>query len=116
MKIYVMTDLDGNEITREKSREKIAKVMHSTRHKVDRMLDHYVEGDEYRIYVEEGLPDYVWTKTTPDIYELPMGVWDSASEMAAALNVDRSSIISSASHARERGTEYSYKRVRIKDV
>ena len=49
---------------------------------------------------------YIWMKVTKDIYQLPLMVADSASELAEMCGTSRNSVVSTFSHYRKGRIEF----------
>lgn len=58
-------------------------------------------------------PKYIWMQVSNDKYELPLYVADTSQELADILGVPVTNITSAMSHARQRGTNCRYIKIKI---
>jgi len=56
---------------------------------------------------------YLYIKTTPDQYELPLAVADSPKELAEMLGVNANMISTAICHAKKAGWRSVYKKVKL---
>ena len=57
--------------------------------------------------------EVIWMAVTPDEYELPVAVADTAAELGKKLGVSKNTIYSCISHAKEHGYKSIYVKVVI---
>lgn len=58
-------------------------------------------------------PKYVWMLVSNDKYELPLYVADTAQELADILGIPVINVTSAMSHARRRGNNCKYKKIKV---
>jgi hypothetical protein len=60
-------------------------------------------------------PKNLWMYVSDDELELPLAVTDTARELADVVGVDKNTIVSAISHARERGHRSRYIKISLEE-
>ena len=117
MKRYVIEDKNGKVLYTTKRFHDIAKLIHLGEEKIRRMIRNPIEGDPYRIYIDDQLiPDTLWLVVTHDKYEFPIAIFDSGQEMCRELHLSDAAVYSAINHAEARKCFCKYRKVYIGDL